>query len=214
MKIVQYPHPALRRAARPLTAIDRAVRLQAGRMLELMYGSHGLGLAGNQVAWPFQMFVMNPKSDPQRRDLEQVLINPVIVERKGSVEGEEGCLSFPELYQKVRRNKSVRVQAYNLEGKSVEIVSSSWPDEVAELTSRLLQHEIDHLHGVLFIDKMGTIAKLASRSALKDFERTYRLSQQRGDLPPDPAIEAALSKLQQDGPPPPEEPAIAAPAVL
>lgn len=174
-------------------------------MLDLMYGARGLGLAGNQVAWPFQMFVMNPKSDPQERGLEQVLINPVIIERKGSVEGEEGCLSFPELYQKVRRARSVRVQAYNLDGKPVDLVTTDVPAELAELTSRLLQHEIDHLHGVLFIDKMGAISKLASRGALKDFERTYRKSQERGDLPPDAAIEEALRKLQESGPLVPDE---------
>src|SRR5262245_44896032 len=183
MKIVRYPHPSLRHPAKPLTMIDKNVHLQAGKMLELMYEARGLGLAAPQVALPFQLIVINPTADPQQREREQVLINPTLLERKGSVEGEEGCLSFPGLFQKVRRAKTVRVQAYNLKGEALDLV----PADVLE--SRLLQHEIDHLHGVLFIDKMGTIAKLASRQALKDLEREYLRAQERGDLPPDAELE-------------------------
>ena len=155
MKIVKYPHPALRCQARPLTAIDKKIRLQAGAMLDLMYESRGLGLASTQVALPFQLLVMNPLADPQQREHERVLINPVISDKKSSVEGEEGCLSFPGLYQKVRRAKTVTVRAYNLNGETVEAV-------VSDLESRVVQHEVDHLHGILFIDKMGATL-LASR---------------------------------------------------
>ena len=195
MKIVLYPHPALRHRARPLTAIDKKVRLYAGEMLHLMYEARGLGLAAPQVALPFQMFVINPTADPEQRDKELVLINPVILERRGTIEGEEGCLSFPGLYQKIRRARSVKVQAYDLDGKDLLVeVAGSTPEE--QLCSRLLQHEIDHLDGVLFIDKMGPIAKLASRGALKEFERDYRRAQQRGDIPPDPDIEKMLTDLE------------------
>lgn len=188
MRIVQYPHPALRCEARPLTTIDKKVRLQAGEMLDLMYGAKGLGLAATQVALPFQLLVMNATADPLQRDKERVYINPVILERKGSVEGEEGCLSFPDLYQKVRRAKTITVRAYNLSGEPVEEVFS-------DLEARVTQHEVDHLHGVLFIDKMGPIAKLASRSTLKEFEREYRKLQERGDLPADKEIEKMLTAL-------------------
>src|SRR5262249_23722916 len=154
-------------------------------MLELMYAAKGIGLAANQVFLPYQMFVMNDTADPEQREHEQVFINPVIVERKGSVEGEEGCLSFPQLYQKVRRAKTVRVQAYNLQGEAVDLV-------IEDMPSRVCQHEIDHLHGELFIDKMGAIAKLASRGTLKQFEREFRKAQQRGEMPPDAEIEKIL----------------------
>jgi peptide deformylase len=207
MNIVRYPHPALRHKARPLTMIDKRVRQYAGEMLGLMYEAHGLGLAAPQVALPFQLFVMNPTADPQQRDKEMVLINPVILERKGNIEGDEGCLSFPGLFQKVRRAKSIKVQAYDLEGKEVllEIAGSS-PEE--QLTSRLVQHETDHLHGILFIDKMGTLASLSSRGALREFERDYRQAQRRGEIPPDPEIEKALAELEREteangAPPPP-----------
>ncbi len=116
MKIVNYPHPALRHKSKVLTSIDKKVRIQAGEMLELMYAHRGLGLAANQVALPFQMLVMNATGDPEQKEEEHVLITPKILDRKGSMEGQEGCLSFPELFQKVRRAKRVLAQAYNLKG--------------------------------------------------------------------------------------------------
>jgi peptide deformylase len=188
MKIVQYPHLALRYVARPLTALDERVRRYAAEMLGLMYEAKGLGLAAPQVALPYQLFVANFAGDPQQKEHERVYINPVVLERKGSVEGEEGCLSFPGLFQKVRRAKTVRVQAYNLNGELVE-------EQASDLAARVLQHEIDHLHGVLYIDKMGTIARLASRSALKEFEREFRKARERGEIPPDAEIEQTLAAL-------------------
>src|SRR5262249_44184709 len=154
LKIVNYPHPSLRHPARPLTAIDRKVQLAARSMLDLMYENKGLGLAAPQVGLPYQMFVVNYAGDAQQEAQEGVYINPVILERKGTQEGEEGCLSFPGLFQKIRRAKTIKAQAYNLQGQLVEV-------ELSELPSRLWQHEVDHLHGILFIDKMGTIGKLA-----------------------------------------------------
>jgi peptide deformylase len=185
MKIVKYPHPALRHPVPPLTSLDKQVRVQVGEMLELMYASHGLGLAANQVVLPYQVFVANPTADPAQKDKELVCINPVILERKGSVEADEGCLSFPELYQKVRRAKTVKLQAYNLDGNVFEV---TWND----IPARVLQHELDHLHGVLFIDKMGFWAKRASRGALESLEREFRRAQERGEIPSDAELQSVL----------------------
>jgi peptide deformylase len=192
MKIVQYPHPALRWVCRPLTAIDAKVRKAAEEMLELMYEAKGLGLAAPQVALPYRLIVLNFTGDRERRDQEGAYVNPVVLERKGSVEDEEGCLSFPGLYAKVRRAKTVTVQAYNLNGESVELT-------VSDLSARAWQHEIDHLDGILFIDKMGTIAKLASRSSLKEFEREYNRARERGELPADAEIQKAMAALDAGG---------------
>jgi peptide deformylase len=189
MKIVHYPHPSLRHAGRPLTAIDKKVRLLVGEMLDLMYEAKGLGLAAPQVCLPYQVLVMNPSADPNQRDQEGIFINPVILERKGSIEGEEGCLSFPGLYRKVRRAKTVTVRAYDLEGRSFDVTAT-------ELTGRVLQHEIDHLNGVLFIDKIGAVAKLSARGAIQEFERDYKKAQERGEIPPDKEIEELLTKLE------------------
>ena len=175
----------------PLKAIDKNVHMRAGEMLDLMREAHGLGLAAPQVALPFQMLVVNRDTDPLMQALEEVYINPVILERKGTVEGEEGCLSFPGLFQKIRRAKTVKVQAYNLKGEEVLT-------QVSDLPSRVLQHEIDHLHGILFIDKMGPIAKLSSRGSLKELEREYRRAQEKGEIPPDPDIERWLNELENE----------------
>jgi peptide deformylase len=203
LKIVKYPHPALRFESKPLQAIDKEVRLMAGRMLEMMYSARGLGLAANQVAWPFQLFVMNATANPEVVEQQRILINPVILERKGTIEGEEGCLSFPDLYQKVRRAKTVKVQAYDLDGNVVEVLTSELPQEIAELSSRVLQHELDHLHGVLFIDKMGPLGKLSARGTLREFEREFRRAQEKGELPSDAEIVKRLrEQAEGNGPPP------------
>src|SRR5260370_13787018 len=113
MKIVHYPHPALRRPAKPLTAIDKKVHLHVGAMLDLMYEAKGLGLAATQVALPYQLLVVNITGDPTQKDKEAVYINPTIVDRKGQQEGDEGCLSFPGLFQKVRRGRTRWRQAHH-----------------------------------------------------------------------------------------------------
>jgi peptide deformylase len=191
MKIVHYPHPSLRHVAQPLKAIDKKVHLIVGEMLALMYEAKGLGLAAPQVCLPFQVLVMNPSADPNQRDQEGIFINPVILERKGSIEGEEGCLSLPGLYCKVRRAKTVTVRAYNLKAESFDITAT-------ELQGRVLQHEIDHLQGVLFIDKIGPVAKLGARGSIQEFERDYRKAQEHGDIPPDKEIEQLLVALEKE----------------
>lgn len=171
-------------------------------MLELMYEHKGLGLAANQVFLPYRIVVLNPSGDPQQRDKEEVLLNPVILERKGAMEGEEGCLSFPGLYQKIRRAKTVRVQAYNLRG---EVIDKS----ISDLESRLWQHEVDHLDGILFIDKMGAIGRLASRNSLKELEQDFRRAQEKGELLPTAQLERILKErsagMDQNGSPPPDD---------
>ena len=188
-KIVLYPHPALRYPAKPVTSIDAELRRYAGRMLELMYEHQGLGLAAPQVALPVQLLVLNFEGDAQKKDMEYVAINPVILDRKGTQEGNEGCLSFPELYQKVRRAKTVTVRAYNLDGVEYEMVCH-------ELPARLWQHEVDHLHGRLFIDVMGPLGKLASRTTLKEFEKEYRAAQKRGEIESDDEIKRQLKEWE------------------
>jgi peptide deformylase len=189
MKIVHYPHPALRHKARPVSSITRELNVQIGEMMEAMYGAKGLGLAAPQVALPFQLLVMNVTGDPNQKDREEVYLNPVIVERKGTVEDEEGCLSFPGLYQKIRRARTVKIQAYNTKGEPVEKV-------VTDLEARAWQHEIDHLNGVLFIDKMGVLAKLSARSSVKQFEREFRRLQEKGEIPADVELEKVLAAME------------------
>ena len=188
LKIVQYPHQALRFKAKPVTSIDKEFHLRIGRMFELMYEAKGLGLAANQVAIPHQFLVLNITGDPSQKELEEVFINPVIVERKGTVDDSEGCLSFPGLYQRVRRAKSVKVQAYNIKGEAVEI-------EASGLASRAWQHEIDHLNGVLFVDKMSLVSRIASKTSLGEMESEFRLAQKNGEVPKDMELGQLLDSL-------------------
>jgi peptide deformylase len=196
LKIVHYPHPALVHATKPVPRIDKQLNLQIGAMLEAMYEAKGLGLAANQVALPYQLLVTNLSGDAKDPAQEAVYINPVIVERKGSQDGEEGCLSFPGLFQKVHRSKTVKVHAYNLKGDLVEITAD-------DLAARCWQHELDHLNGVMFIEKMGPIARLSSRGSLKEFERKFREAQKRGEIPSDAELEKILKALEEGGETPP-----------
>lgn len=200
LKIVQYPHPSLRHKAAVLKQITADIIRLAEAMLDLMYEHKGLGLAGPQVGMPYQLFVTNYAGDAAVKEMEGVYINPVIIERKGSMEGDEGCLSFPGMYRKVRRARSIKAQAYNLKGELLEL-------EVSELPSRIWQHETDHLQGELFIDKLGVLGQLGSRGDLYAFEQEHKKAQKRGELPSDAEIERRLKELEQDravqGDPPP-----------
>src|SRR5262249_35044382 len=107
-----------------------------------------------------------------------VAINPVIVETKGGmVSDREGCLSFPGLYQDVRRHKTVVVKYYNLKGELKDATAT-------DLEARLWQHEIDHLQGTLFIDKMGSLGLHRSQKDLEQFEADFEKAKKKGDLPP------------------------------
>lgn len=190
MKIVEYPHPALLAATTPVRQVDKALRLQVGQMFELMYEARGVGLAANQVALPYRFVIMNIDTENHDPQKEEIFINPVIVSQKGSIEDEEGCLSFPGLYAKVRRAKEVTVEAYSLTGEMLRINATG-------LAARAWQHEIDHLDGKVFVDRFSTISKLAHRNDIKEFERRFRIAQKEGRIPADTDIEKTLSHLRQ-----------------
>src|SRR3954469_7961791 len=163
LRIVPYPHPALRYESRPVTQIDDDLRSKVRAMFDLMYASRGIGLAANQVALPYRFFVMNLTADPEQKDQEQVFINPEIIKRHSSIEDEEGCLSFPGLYFKVRRARKIKLRAFDLSGNTVEV-------DAEDLFSRALQHETDHLAGKLYIDMLGPIGRATINAKLRDFE--------------------------------------------
>ena len=188
LRIVPYPHPALRYPSRPVTRIDDDLRAQVRAMFELMYAARGIGLAANQVALPYRFFVLNLTADPEQKDQEQVFINPEIVKRHSSIEDEEGCLSFPGLYGNVRRARKIKVQAYDLSGNPVEV-------EAEDLFSRAIQHETDHLEGKLFIDYLDPKAQAAVNPKVREIEALYRQAQAAGEYPDDAAIVRQLDAL-------------------
>jgi peptide deformylase len=177
MKIVNYPHPALRVQCKPVASLDEGVRTAAAQMLELMYRHEGLGLAAPQVALDYQMIVINFAGDADEPDQELVAINPTIIEGKGAEKDREGCLSFPGLFQEIRRFKTVKVQYYTLAGQLQEMTCSDLP-------ARIWQHEIDHLNGTLFIDKMGPIARMTSKKNLDELIAEFEDDLKKGTLPP------------------------------
>ena len=189
MEIVRYPHPALRWKSKPVTAITPQLRKTVRRMFELMYESKGIGLAANQVALPYRLFVVNVTADLEQKDEELVFINPEIVQRKGSAEGEEGCLSLPELYGPVRRAEEIRVEAFDLEGLAFEMTLS-------DLQGRAVQHEYDHLDGVLFVDRMSESARREVEPTLEIFESHFRRQQAANKIPRDEEIQQRLRELQ------------------
>ena len=140
--------------------IDPALREQAEKMAGTMYANQGVGLAAPQVGLGRRIIVINPTGE---KGDERVLVNPSIVERRGDMEAVEGCLSVPGVSGTVRRSSFVRVAAYDLEGNEVEITAT-------DFLARVLQHEIDHLDGMLLIDRMTPQSRIEAREALRALE--------------------------------------------
>jgi len=179
--IITYPHPTLRRVSKPLRRVDGDLRRKIREMFDLMYSAKGIGLAANQVDLPLRLFIVNLEADPQAGE-EMVFINPVLsLPRGGSDEAEEGCLSLPGLYGQVVRPKQVRINAYSLSGKEIET-------DVTGLFARCVQHEVDHLDGVLFPDRMSAAAKTTIAEGLDEFEAEFKSRRETGGIPSDDQI--------------------------
>jgi peptide deformylase len=190
LRIIQYPHPTLRRVSKPLKRVDAELHKIAREMLDLMYKADGIGLAANQVDLPYRMFVLNLASDPAAAEKEFVFLNPVLRSPKGMAEAEEGCLSLPGLYGDVRRPERVVLNAYDLAGQELTL-------ELDGLFARAVQHEIDHLDGVLFTDRLSPTVLADARSALVDFENQFDIQRERGEIPDDATINARLAGLEK-----------------
>lgn len=189
MEIVHYPHPALRWKSKPVTEINARLRSIVREMFDAMYEAKGIGLAANQVALPYRVFIVNVTGDPKVTDEEHVFINPEILSRKGSEEGEEGCLSLPELYGQVRRADNVVIEAFDLNGRLFEMT-------LKDLPGRVVQHETDHLDGVLFPDRMTDAARRELEPRLKEFEQVFRYRQKIGEIAPDAELVDVLKQLE------------------
>jgi peptide deformylase len=194
MQIVSYPHPALRWKSKPLTRIDADLKQLVRSMFELMYATNGIGLAANQVAVPLRLFIMNATGSAAESAAEHVFLNPEIVRRKGSAEAEEGCLSLPGLYGQVRRSEKIVVNAFDLDGQEFEM-------DLEDLEARVVQHENDHVDGILFIDRMTEAARRELDPRIADFEAQFRRQQAAGAIPPDDVLERTLRSLEPDGVP-------------
>jgi peptide deformylase len=183
----------LRYESRYVQQIDDRLKAAIRAMFDLMYEAKGIGLAANQVAIPLQFFVLNLTADPDQKDQEQVFINPEIIKRHSSDEFEEGCLSFPGVYAKIRRPRKIRMRAFDLTGTEVTV-------EADDLLARALQHEYDHLHGRLFTDLLELGPKSTIPGKILVIEQNFRDSQTRGEFPPDDEIRRQLDAWPEFGP--------------
>ncbi len=164
LKVIHYPDPRLREDCTPVDdPTDPAVAKLVNKMFELMFACRGVGLAAPQVGVTVRLFVASPSFSPDDR---RVYINPEIVSLDGVQDGDEGCLSFPGISCKVKRANKATIAATDLNGASFEETGE-------ELVARIFQHESDHLSGRLLVDRMGSIAKLSNRRALKSLEEEF-----------------------------------------
>ncbi|MHB8898970.1 MAG: peptide deformylase [Thermoguttaceae bacterium] len=189
MQIIKYPHPTLRHKSRALKRVDRELKQIVAEMFELMYSHEGIGLAANQVDLPYRLFVMNVKGEPSDDGEEKVFINPVISRKSGSAEAQEGCLSFPGIWAPVRRPEKIVVSAYGLDGQAFSY-------EMDGLYARAVQHETDHLDGVVFIDRLSPANQLAVREDVEELIREFTSSQRLGAIGTDQQIAARLQELE------------------
>ena len=167
MRIANYPDPVLRTPAEEVEEIDDEVHRLAATMIETMYANRGVGLAAPQVGVGRRVIVFNLTDDPSRA---QVLVNPRLVRRSGGSVEEEGCLSVPGIQAKIRRAQHVVVEGYTLDGELITI-------EADDLFARMFQHELDHLEGTLFVDKMSPASRVVYESVLAEMEEKYRSQQ-------------------------------------
>ncbi|HSU85260.1 MAG TPA: peptide deformylase [Chthoniobacterales bacterium] len=178
LPIVRYGDPVLRAKGRRVETVDDGIRELATNMLETMHEANGVGLAAQQVGEALQLTVvdvagaedqestmtLNGVEVEPKTSMPLVLLNPELALGDETAIGAEGCLSFPEITGDIPRAISVKLRAQSLEGERLEI-------EASGLLARALQHEVDHLNGILFIDRMSAATKVALRSRLKKMQR-------------------------------------------
>ena len=197
LPIRQYGDPILRAKGKRIEEVDDPIRELAVNMVETMHAANGVGLAAQQVGEALQLTVLdvsqvedrpstmklNGKTVEPKTAMPLILINPELTPSHWTTTGTEGCLSFPEITGEVERSESVLARARTLDGQTIEI-------EATGLLARALQHEVDHLNGILFIDRMSSAAKASLASRLRRMRKETERS--RGKDPRSLADQRAL----------------------
>ena len=168
LKIKKYPDPILRRKCQGVKEVTEEIKNLGWDIVETIEENEGIGLAAPQIGELKRVIVIHPikerSPEEKSKKLSQVFINPEIIKRsKETIIDEEGCLSFPGLFLKIKRAKEVEVEALDEKGEKVQIKAEGLP-------ARILQHEIDHLDGILFIDKISFWQKLKIKRQLQKFK--------------------------------------------
>lgn len=151
LEIRRYPDPVLNKKAGPVEEINGKLQALIDNMVETMYAAPGIGLAAPQVGETKRLIVVDVSTKEEKHPL-LVLINPMIISFEGRIDSEEGCLSVPGYTSTIKRAERVLVKGVDREGRSMEV-------EATGLLARVLQHEIDHLDGILFVDRMSPIKR-------------------------------------------------------
>jgi len=167
MEVLIYPNPILRRGGKPVTEFGADLRDLSAQMMEAMYEQGGVGLAAPQVGIKQKLLVLNPSGSKDDRSGELVICNPKIVRKKKREFGEEGCLSFPDIQAEVERFIEITVVYQDLNGEEQLLKCEGW-------LARIVQHEIDHLEGVFFVDRLTAGEKLRVKSQLLELESDYQ----------------------------------------
>ncbi len=161
LTVLEYPDPRLKIKAKPVATVDKATQQQLKDMIETMYHDHGGGLAATQVAIEKRMFVMD--ASPEHNQ-PQCFVNPEIIEREGEIIEEEGCLSFPGVTATVKRSRRIKVKALNIEGKPFEV------EYDGDYSARCVQHEIDHLDGIVYFDHLSPLKRKMVEKKFKKYK--------------------------------------------
>ncbi len=161
LKILHYPDKRLHTVAKPIQVVDESIRKLAADMAETMYAAPGIGLAASQVDRHIRLILVDVS---EKRDALLALVNPEIVEAEGEAVNEEGCLSVPGIYDKVKRAERIRVRALNLQGEPFELAAEG-------LLAVCIQHEIDHLSGKVFVEYLSRLKQGRIRNKLLKQQR-------------------------------------------
>ena len=163
LEILKYPHTILKKRSKEVAQIDERIKRLIVDMAETMYEANGIGLAACQIGVPQRIIVLDVSPiDPQQRF--SAIINPEIIFQEGEIDHEEGCLSVPDCFEKVKRREKIHVKGISPDGKEMEIAGEG-------VLAFALQHEIDHLNGVLILDRLSQLKREIYRNKLKKEKR-------------------------------------------
>ena len=191
MQVLKYPHPILKYKTKPIAKINQKLRDLIAEMFAVMYDTDGVGLAANQVGVPLRLFVMNPTGNRENKEEEYVFINPVILKRQGTAEDEEGCLSYPDIHVPVVRSECIDFEGIAVDGSLQQF---QWKGHSA----RVVQHELDHLNGVGFVERLSSTVLLKVQQDLDDLRTEFEGNQRLGFVPSDAEIVRQIAELESE----------------
>lgn len=164
LEIIKYPAPVLLTVGKPVEQFDEDLRTLVNDMFETMYEAHGVGLAAPQINLSQRLFVMDCSSGEDETQ-KIAMINPEVVWQEGEQTGDEGCLSFPGIYQKIQRNMRAVVHYQDVFGNPQEL-------DGTELTARCILHETDHCDGIVFLDRMTVLKREMAKRRIKQLQKS------------------------------------------